>query len=142
VYLDTAILVKLFIRERDSHFYARLTEGALVLTSTIAFTEVWSALLAKERNDTVTLNERDGAWQRFSRRIDEGSIILVAITDLILKRANRILAQVHPHVPLRALDALHLASCDQMQEWPLCTNDQRMRGAAERLRFPLTPLPD
>ena len=36
------------------------------------------------------------------------------------------------------LDALHLASCDQAQEWPLCTNDKRMRQAAERLNFSMT----
>jgi len=68
-------------------------------------------------------------------------IRLEPLSEATLKKANHILEQCHPRVALRSLDALHLAACDQLQEWPLCTTDLRMRQAAEVLRFPLSPLP-
>jgi len=44
-------------------------------------------------------------------------------------------------VPLRSLDALHLATADQLQDWPLVTSDQRLREAALHLGYPLNDLP-
>ncbi|HYT60627.1 MAG TPA: hypothetical protein VEL06_10665 [Haliangiales bacterium] len=66
--------------------------------------------------------------------------MLAPLNEAAFKRANHILDHCHPTVGLRSLDALHLATCDQLQDWPLCTTDVRMRQAAELLRFPLTPL--
>ena len=47
-------------------------------------------------------------------------------------------------LPVRMLDALHLASIEflrtQRQEVSLATYDQRMAQAARRLRIPVTPL--
>ena len=59
----------------------------------------------------------------------------------IFKRANRMLEVCHPTVSLRSLDALHLAIADQAQDWPLATHDIKMRDAAVRLGFPVTPWP-
>jgi predicted nucleic acid-binding protein len=42
-------------------------------------------------------------------------------------------------VPLRTLDALHIAACDLSQDFPLCTTDARMRAAAERFGIPVFP---
>ena len=44
-------------------------------------------------------------------------------------------------VALRSLDAIHLASAERCQSWPLCSNDVRMRAAAARLGLPLTTVP-
>jgi predicted nucleic acid-binding protein len=73
--------------------------------------------------------------------VDDEAILLVPLSEATLKKANHILDQCHPRVALRSLDALHLAACDQVQDWPLCTTDARMRQAAEALRFALAPLP-
>jgi len=141
MYLDTAILVKLFVAEPDSDFFGALVDGQPVCSSAIAYTEVWSALLGKERAKAITPEHRRRAWSVFRRNADEELITLVPLSEAILRKANHILEHCHPAVALRSLDALHLAACDQMQDWPLCTTDQRMRQAAELLRFPLVPLP-
>jgi len=54
VYLDTAILVKLLVREPDSRLYAELVEGEVVWSSQIVVTECFSALLRKERERGIT----------------------------------------------------------------------------------------
>ena len=141
MYLDTAILVKLFVAEPDSEFFGQLVDGRPVCSSAIAYTEFWSALLGRERTGAITADQRQRAWAAFRRNLEEDTIVLVPVTEATLKKANRILEQCHPQVALRSLDALHLAACDQMQDWPLCTADARMRQAAEVLRFTLTPLP-
>ncbi len=140
MYLDSAVLVKLFVREPDSEFFGNMTNGEAISSSVLAHTEVWSAFLAKERAAAITPEQRRRAWAAFQKNVDEELIELLAFSPAIFKRANRILEQCHPQVPLRSLDALHLASCDQHQDWPLCTTDKRMRAAATALHFPLTPL--
>ena len=141
MYLDTAILLKLFVAESDSEFYGRLVDGQPVCSSAIAYTEFWSALLGRERTGAITADQRQRAWAAFRSNVEEETIVLVPVSEATLKKANRILEQCHPQVALRSLDALHLAACDQTQDWPLCTTDARMRQAAEVLRFTLTPLP-
>jgi len=141
MYLDTAILVKLFVPEPDSEFFGRLTDGQIISSSMLAYTELWSALLGKERGGTITAEQRRRAWAAFERNLREETIWLAPLGEAVYKRAHRILEQAHPHVPLRSLDALHLASADQLQDWPLCTNDRRIRAAAALLRFPLTNVP-
>lgn len=141
MYLDTAILVKLFVAEPDSEYFGRLVDGQIVSSSFLVYTELWSALLGKERAGTITAEQRRRAWTAFARNVDEELITLASVSEAVFRRANRILDQCHPKVALRSLDALHLASCDQLQDWPLCTNDVRMREAAVLLGFPLTPNP-
>jgi predicted nucleic acid-binding protein len=59
MYLDTAVLVKLLVREPDSSFYANQAQGQLVWTADLALTECHSALLRKERRGAITAR-RDG----------------------------------------------------------------------------------
>ena len=141
MYLDTSVLLKIFVREPDSEFYGKLTDGQAICSSVLAYTEFWSALLAKERSGALTAAQRQQVWSAFDRNVLEDLIDLTPMSPAIFKRANRILERCHPKVPLRSLDALHLASADQAQDWPLATGDKRMRAAAELLGFPLTPLP-
>ena len=141
MYLDTSVLVKLFTREPDSEYYGKLTDGQTVCSSVLAYTEIWSALLAKERTGSLTTEQRRKVWAAIDRNVMSDVIELLPMGPAIFKRANRILEVCHPKVPLRSLDALHLASADQSQDWPLATGDKRMRDAAEMLGFPLTPLP-
>ena len=141
MYLDTAILVKLFAREPDSDFFGKLTDGEKISSSVLSYTELYSALLRKERSGELSAAERRGAWNSFEKCIEDERIELAPFGLVIFRKANRLLEQCNPKVALRSLDALHLATCDQLQEWPLCTTDVRMRQAAELLRFPLSEMP-
>ncbi|MEP6663558.1 MAG: type II toxin-antitoxin system VapC family toxin [Verrucomicrobiota bacterium] len=141
MYLDTAILVKLFVSEPDSEFFGKLTDGENISSSVLSSTEFFGALLRKTRNGEITVTERQGAWASFENAVGEGTIELAPFHEALFKKANRIMEQCSPQVALRSLDALHLATCDQLQDWPLVTTDVRMRQAAELLRFPLNELP-
>jgi predicted nucleic acid-binding protein len=141
MYVDTSVLVKLFVREPDSDYYGRLLDGAALCSSVLAYTELWSALLAKERQAGLPARQRREACGLFEQYVSEAIIDLRPLGPAIFKRANLLLQRCHPRVPLRSLDALHLACADQTQDWPLVTHDRRMREAAELLGYPLSPLP-
>jgi len=142
MYLDSAILVKLVVREPDSFFYSEQIDGQTnVWSSELALTECWSALFRKQRERTIHARARSSAWQKLERYFTGGTLGMVPVDQSILKRANRIISSCHPKVALRSLDAIHLASCEAADAFPLLTNDKQMRIAAAHLRFSLGPLP-
>lgn len=141
MYVDTAVLLKLVVRDPDSLHYARIVDGHEICSSELARTECFAALLRKERERAVDRAGRERAWKRIEADVAAGRIEMLAVSTEMLVVSRRILEVCHPHVALRSLDAIHLASAEQLQSWPLCTNDGRMRDAAARLGMPLCPLP-
>src|SRR3954464_7178314 len=139
MYLDTSIIVKLLVPEADSDFFEANLVGESLSSSELAWTEVWSALLAKERNGQITPKDREKAWRTFVGWVESEQIRLHKLNTVTLKRATRILDTAHPTVALRTLDAIHAAACDLRQDFPLCTTDKRLRDAAIILRIPLFP---
>ena len=139
MYLDTAILVKLLVAEPDSEFFQDSLSGLPLSSSELALTEVWSALLAKERKNVISARQRAAAWRVFNERVQAREIVLHPLNGVVLKKANHILERCHPAVPLRTLDAIHTAACDLSQDFPLCTTDKRMRDAAGVLGIPVFP---
>ena len=65
MYLDSAIIVKLLVREADSEWFSRKLSGHSFETSELALTEVCAALLAKERAGDITPRERVPASEEF-----------------------------------------------------------------------------
>ena len=139
MYLDSAIIVKLLIDEPDTKFLVTALVGQPLSSSELSVPEVLSALLGKERNKLVSSRQRKEAWQAFNERVRAREIVLHPLNDIVLRKANHVLERCHPAVPLRTLDALHTATCDLMQDFPLCTTDKRMRDAAGVLGIPLFP---
>src|SRR5262249_20869861 len=137
----TAILVKLLVREPDSGFYVDLVEDQVVWSSQLIVTECFSALLRKEREGAIGASHRRKAWKQVEDDVAAHHLNLVPLGTEIVLRANGILEACHPAVSLRSLDAIHLASAERCQSWPLCSNDFRVRDAAARLGLPLTMLP-
>lgn len=141
MYLDTAILVKLLVRDPDIGFYAALADGQPAWSSQLVLVECFSALLRKEREQAIDHAHRRRAWRQVVADVAARRLGLVPFTASLVARANAILEVCHPGVALRSLDALHLASAERCQSWPLCSNDVRIRAAATRLGLPLAPLP-
>ena len=139
MYLDSAIIVKLLVRERDSEWFDRRLRGEPFETSELALTEVQSALLAKERAGSISSRERVAAMEKFHGLIEDEVIVLFNLDRRVLERAAAILAPCHPQIPLRTLDALHVATADLHNSAKLSTTDNRMRSACERFAIALVP---
>ncbi len=139
MYLDTAILVKLLVREPDSDWFNKALLGQHFETSELALAEVRSALLAKERAGHLTSRERIGAGEKFLAMAEEDLLRLLPLNRLVIERATAIQLACHPRIPLRTLDALHVATCDLHRCGSLSTTDGRMRAACEQLAIALLP---
>lgn len=139
MYLDTAILVKLFVREPDSDWFNNALIGQHFETSELALTEMHSALLAKERAGDLTRQERVRAKHKFDDMTTQDIVRLLPLNRSVLERAVAIQSACHPRIPLRTLDALHVATCDVNRCGTLTTTDARMRAACEQLAISLLP---
>jgi len=139
VYLDSAILVKLVVREPDSDFYADLVEGQQsVHSSELAVPECRSALLRKHRQGEIDVRTCKKAWEQLQALWSNGGgMLLQPVTRIVLQEAGEIIERCIARVPVRTLDAVHIASCRLARAYPLITNDRVMRAAAEVLGMPL-----
>src|SRR5438876_8010836 len=139
MYLDTAVIVKLLVREPDSDWFNTALLGQHFETSELALAEVRSALLAKERAGHVTSPERVRASEKFLNMTNEDLVRLLPLNRTVLERAGAIQLACHPRIPLRTLDALHVASCDLHHGGALAATDRRMRAACGQLGIMLMP---
>jgi predicted nucleic acid-binding protein len=139
MYLDTGILVKLLTPEPETAWFERELQGHPLATSELALVEVKSALLSKERAKVINHEQRLRAEAKFAEMIESETVQLLQLDHRVLKKATRVIEICHPRVPVRTLDALHVAQCDLAQEFPVCTTDGRMHAASREMRIPVFP---
>jgi predicted nucleic acid-binding protein len=139
MYLDSAIIVKLLVREEDSDWFNRELAGHSFETSELALAEVRSALLAKERAGSITSRERISAAEKFASMVEDELLKLFPLNRVVLERATAMQLACHPKIPLRTLDALHVATCDLNKCGTLSTTDNRMRAACGQFAIALMP---
>ena len=137
MYLDSCVLAKLFITEPDSEACAARLTGSVIVSSELSYGEIFSALLRKERAGEISPAQRDAFWEKFERQVREESVYLATLDGAIARKAKDVMLEVHPHVPLRTLDAIHLATYLSVLTGAFFTKDKRMRDAARLLEIPL-----
>jgi len=142
MYLDSCIFVKLLSPEPDSVMFSQYCAGHRLHTSELAWTEVFAALLAKERGGKIPRELRERAVERFQSLVTRGTISMIPLNRATLNKANLVMKQCHPDIPLRTLDAIHAASADLCQQFPLVTTDKRLRDAAVGMGLPVYPPDD
>ena len=120
-YLDSSAIVKLAVREPESLALRRyLRRREPLVSSALARTEVLRALLPAG-------DEAVARGRSVLQRLD-----LVRVNDRVLNAAG-----VLSPAELRSLDAIHLATAQQLGEelGALVTYDDRMATAAKRLGY-------
>ncbi len=126
IYLDTSVALAWLLTE-DHRPPASLWDETLVSSRLLEY-EIWTALHARGLEDT------HGEAAR-------GLVGRVALLELSPRVLSRALDAFPGPVPLRTLDALHLASCaylaDQGQDVELASYDRRMNDAARAMEIPL-----
>jgi len=139
MYLDSCILVKLLVQEPDSLQFEAVLRNRAISSLELSRLEVRSSLYGKERLGAVSRDEAERALSALGGWVDTDQLVLHPLSPSVLSKAGEIMKRCHPTVPLRALDALHVAACDLSQDFPLCTTDRRMRDAAKMLGIPVFP---
>lgn len=127
VYLDASALVKLFVPEPGSDELNRALVGLNdVVISDLALTEVASALGRRVRERRLTRRQA----QRLYREVlsVHASSRHAELTPPIHRRAERLMLTLE--LPLRALDALHLATALDAEAATIVSFDPRLREAS------------
>lgn len=137
MYIDTSALVPLYALETDSaRCEAIVSAGDGLFSSELVIGEMTGTLLAKERAGLITPALRAEIQSKFDEHVAAGLVRLISLNGMTVHEGAEIMHRVHP-LPLRTLDALHLATCLGVEAGPLFTRDQRMRAAAVKLGVPL-----
>ena len=127
VYLDASALVKLFVPEPDSDDLNQALAGLTdVIVSDLALTEMASALGRRTRDQLLTRKEAERLYREASKL--HMSSHSAELTPPIHRRAERLMLSLA--IPLRALDALHLATALDAEAATVVTFDSRLRDAA------------
>lgn len=134
VYLDSSVLVKLYIDEPDSEAVAaRVRLADLVATASLTYAEVCATFARRRREGQLTASEHRTLRRRFDA---DWTTFLIVDADDPLVRAAGSLTDSHS---LRGADAIQLASFERLLAGAdddgiefLCADD-RLTGAARHL---------
>jgi predicted nucleic acid-binding protein len=127
LYLDASALVKLFVPEAESESLNQALIGARsVILSDLALTEMASALGRRTREGILTDREASNLHREALKLMT--SCLYVDLTPPVHRRAERLLLSLP--MPIRALDALHLATALEAGAATIVTFDQHLRAVA------------
>jgi len=107
-YADSSALVKRHVREAGTDWFQALAEpaaGNVILTARLSLIEVYSALNRRRREAHLPVTDYTQIATDFAA-ICTAEYELIELTPLVVERARPLLE----HHPLRAYDAMHLAS--------------------------------
>jgi uncharacterized protein len=134
VYVDTSVLVPLFLNEPHSvaaaNWYAG-EKGELVAAAW-CMTEFASALGIKQRTGAIDAQQAQAAWARFERMVAADLRLLPVAPANFLRAAELVL---HAASALRAGDALHLACAEAAGAKHIATLDDVLSRNAQRLKI-------
>ena len=134
-YFDTSVVVKRYVSQPGSLQVRALLRRHDFLSSAITPVEVMSALCRRKQNGDLSEENFTALLHRVQS--DRTRWELVEVGAMILSRAEEI---VQGGMPMRALDAIHVASLITFQtasgiRIPFITSDSRQRAAAEQMNL-------
>jgi len=139
VYVDTSVLVALFLNEPHSlaatDWYAH--ETSELAAAAWCVPEFASVLGIKQRTGAIDAQQAQDAWARFERLI-AADLQLLPVEPANFHRAAELVLDAAS--ALRAGDALHLACAEAAGAKRMATLDDTMSRSAQRLKIKLVAL--
>ena len=133
VYWDTSALLKLYVLETDSAYFVGLIKASStpLLTSEIARVEIFSALARKENAGEFSKGMAEQLYARFLSAASRGSIVTVPLAADVVREAVSLTRNCYSQsVPIRSLDAIHVASAVASGAQIMVATDVRLREVA------------
>ena len=132
-YVDTSALAKWYLPEPGSDAFVdfiRSQDSAAI--SRLTTVELRCLLARRRRAGDITVQHERDAWSTFEGDIRAGHLHVEALSDVHAVTARDLLEQLHD-LPVRTLDAFHLAIARSLAVGVLATADRVMARAAEAL---------
>ncbi len=130
IYLDASALVKLYVPEAESErLDALLRSRRDLMISELAITEVLSAVARRKREGELRPDLANQIRSALLADADSGAFARLNLDPAVHREAERLLLSTEA-LPLRTLDALHIALAFSGRATHVLTFDRRMREAA------------
>jgi len=130
IYLDSSALAKLYVPEPESDRLDALLRGRRsLMLSELAITEVLSAVARRKREGVLSADQAYEIRDAVLADADSGSFDRLDLSPVVHRDAERLLLS-SDLLPLRTLDALHVALALSGAATHVATFDLRMRAAA------------
>ncbi|MCX6624367.1 MAG: type II toxin-antitoxin system VapC family toxin [Acidobacteria bacterium] len=131
MYLDSAYIAKFYVNEPDAAAVRKLIRRAPnVCSSAWALLEVTSVLHRHVREGSLTGEQGRELMDVFRGHVESGLWNLIPVSDALLRTTATLIRGLPPDVPLRAGDAIHLATALDVGEPGIWTNDRHLLAAA------------
>ena len=135
VYLDTSALLKRYVPEANSTAFEQFLQTCVPASiSRLTFVEVRSALARKRRENHIDADREQAAAEELRHDVLDGLLTVAPAYDRHFVEAMHLIERF-PELPLRTLDALHLALARDMDAQRLATADSIMAKAAAELNL-------
>ncbi len=132
MYLDSAYIAKYYVNERDSAAVRQLIRGAShICSSRWALLEVVCVFHRHVREGSLAASQGGELIDTFRGHAESDLWNLIPITNTLLLSTVGLVRRLQPNVPLRAGDAIHLATALHAGESEIWTNDRHLLAAAE-----------
>lgn len=131
MYLDSAYIAKFYVNEVDaSAVRAIITQATRICSSSWALIEVPCVFHRHVREGMLTPDQGRELTDLFRQHVEDDVWNLIPLTDGLLRRTTKLIRGMPGHVPLRAGDAIHLATALEAHEEEVWTNDPHLLAAA------------
>ena len=137
IYVDTSALVKRYISEAGSDvFDAFFLAQAPLAISRLTIVEMRCALARRRRNQQISPELETRVLEAFRLDVQDGALAVSSFLEDDLTLAYHLMDEV-ADLPLRTLDALHLAVARRHAIPAFSTADKKQAEAAHQLGFEL-----
>jgi predicted nucleic acid-binding protein len=131
VYRDTTYIAKSYLKEPESpRVRVLVTRAGVIYSSLRTFTEFHSVLHRQVREGHIMQDGASDPALRFSKHAGEGWWNLIPVHERLLRRTAAGVLSAPRHLPIRAGDAIHLATASDSGESEVWTSDRHRLAAA------------
>lgn len=133
IYVDTSALAKLYVNEAGSATFQNYVAGlSAAWISRLCVVEFRCLLARRVRANLITANDQISARGLFEMDIARGLWEIVPLDDQHVAHAAALIDRLSG-MPLRTLDAVHLAIARSLSATELATGDQTLAAAGGAL---------
>ena len=131
MYLDSTYIAKYYVNEPDAPAVRKaIRRASRVCSSSWALVEVTCIFDRHVREGSLTVAQGRELTDLFRRHADDELWNLLPLTEALLRKTALLIRGLAKGVPLRAGDAIHIASALEVAEPEIWTNDRHLLSAA------------
>jgi predicted nucleic acid-binding protein len=135
VYLDTSALAKWYLNEPRSDAVEKyIQEHGPVAISDLTVVEMRSLLARRRREKHIDATTETRVFASLQEDMRQRFLVCYPLPNELAAAAINLISSL-PHVPLRTLDALHLAIAKEIDAATVVTADRVMVVGAEAMGF-------